>query len=258
MSRKFTAGGIVSAVIMGVLAAILLPVLIINLTLIIKGSGGGMVPPDVFGIAPLAVTSGSMEGDRDDSFSKGALIFVDILDESEKNALAEGDIVTYYLPDDGGAYVTHRIVSVVRDGQTITEVTTCGDANNGSLDDPVSARYIVGKCVGHVEGLGDFAMFLQTPTGIIVFVGIPVVAFIAFDVVRITLYNRKVKQREQADKALADKDEEIARLRALVEERGGDASPAADETAPVPQTVVQEPEKEPEEPAYDEPVSDGE
>lgn len=227
MARKFTKGGVISAVIMGVVALILLPVLIINLTLIIKGGMGGTTPPDVFGIAPLAVTSGSMSGDREDSFGKGALIFVDLLSADEKNALAEGDVVTCYQTDDG-SYVTHRIVSVTRLDGVVTEVVTCGDANEGTLDEPTAIENVVGKCVWHIEGLGDFAMFLQTPVGILVFVGIPVVAFIVFDAVRITLYNRRVRLQEQTDRVLADKDEEIARLRALVEQGaapvGNDAS----------------------------------
>ncbi len=218
MAHKFTKGGIISAVIMGVLTVILLPVLIINLTLIIKGSQGGIAPPDVFGIAPLAVTTGSMDGDREDSFAEGSLIFIDILSDEEKNTLAEGEIVTYYLPDDD-IYVTHRIVTVNKDSQgNITSLITRGDANNTN-DGAVSISNVVGKCVGSVGGMGAFAMFLQTPVGILVFVGIPVIAFIAYDAIRITLNNRKAKAQAQTDKALADKDEEIARLRALVGEQ---------------------------------------
>ena len=67
-------------------------------------------------------------------------------------------------------------------------------------------------------------MFLQTPAGILVFVGIPVVAFIAYDAIRITLNNRKVKEQERSEKLIQDKDEEIARLRALVGEKGGETS----------------------------------
>ena len=84
--------------------------------------------------------------------------------------------------------------------------------------------------MGSVEGLGAFAMFLQTPVGILVFVGIPVIAFIAYDAIRITLYNRKVAVQEKSDKLLADKDEEIARLRAMLgEDAGGQSSAAAEE-----------------------------
>ena len=107
--KKRTKGDIASLVILIVLAVILVPIFAINLTLIIKGSIDPDVPPDVFGVAPMAVTTGSMDGDEADSFAEGALIFVRILDEEEKQALQEGDIVTFRT---NGAYVTHRIVTV--------------------------------------------------------------------------------------------------------------------------------------------------
>ena len=79
--KKRTKGDIASLVILIVLAVILVPIFAINLTLIIKGSIDPDVPPDVFGVAPMAVTTGSMDGDEADSFAEGALIFVRILDE---------------------------------------------------------------------------------------------------------------------------------------------------------------------------------
>ena len=84
----------IKIILMSVIAVILLPILAINLTLIIKGSMNRDTPPDIFGIAPLAVTSGSMEGEEPDSFGKGALIFVRILKEGETDSLKEGEIIT--------------------------------------------------------------------------------------------------------------------------------------------------------------------
>lgn len=234
MKRAKRIGDIVSIVIMAVLSVILIPILAINLTLIVKGSRDSSVPPDVFGIAPLAVTTGSMSGDRDDSFDEGALIFVRILDEEEKNGLQAGDIVTFRSD---GAYVTHRIVSVNRDeAERIVSVVTQGDANNAT-DGAVPISAVVGQCVGSVEGLGSFSIFLQTPVGILVFVGIPVLLFIVYDVVRISLHNRKVKaenaaeegeaasrerenELEAARNSLREQEEELRRLRALVGEGG--------------------------------------
>ena len=225
----------IALAVMIVLSVILIPVLVINVTLIIKGSTNRSVPPDVFGIAPLAGTSGSMDGDREDSFAEGALIFVRILDDGEKQSLGEGDIVTFRSSDN--VYVTHRIVSVTRDeGGAIVSVVTRGDAN-AATDGAIPIANVVGLCTGSVGGLGDFAIFLQTPVGILVFIGIPVLLFIAYDVTRIVLYNRKVKAEEAANGAqqalgekqselenarseLRDKEEELARLRALVEAQG--------------------------------------
>lgn len=226
---------VVRIVVMIVLTVILVPILAVNLTLIIKGSVNKDVPPDLFGVAPLAVTTGSMDGDREDSFAAGALIFVRILSEEEKNDLQEGDIVTFRS---GGAYVTHRIVEVDRgeNGVLLTAVTR-GDANNAT-DGAIPASNIIGRCVGSVAGLGGFSMFLQTPAGILVFVGVPVFAFIAYDIVRITLQNRRARAAEAAagtaaalqdkEEELRGKDEEIRRLRALVEAQNN-AEPAREE-----------------------------
>ena len=205
----------ISMIIMIVLIVLLLPVLIVNLTLIVKGSIHPDTPPDVFGVAPLAVTSGSMDGNREDSFAKGALIFVKLLDEDEKQTLAEGDVITFRT---SGAFVTHRIVSAFRDESgKIVSLVTQGDANN-TTDGAIVLENVVGKCVGSVGGLGDFAMFMQTPVGILVFVGIPVLLYIAYDVSRVMIFNKRAKSDKSAE--LQEKDAEIERLRALVEKQG--------------------------------------
>ncbi len=225
--KKRTKGDIASLVILIVLAVILVPIFAINLTLIIKGSIDPDVPPDVFGVAPMAVTTGSMDGDEADSFAEGALIFVRILDEEEKQALQEGDIVTFRT---NGAYVTHRIVTVNTVDGAVVSVTTKGDANSAN-DGAILLENVVGLCTGSVAGMGSFAMFLQTPVGIVVVIGIPVLLYIAYDVTRITLNNRRIKAAEAAKQAEkeSEKDEEIRRLRELLAEKG---EPAA-EDAPV-------------------------
>lgn len=203
-------------VAMIVCTIILLPVLVINLTLIIKGSINRDLPPDIFGIAPLAVTTGSMAGDKEGSFEEGALLLVKLLDETEVKSLKEGDVITFSSSD---IYVTHRIVSVNRDeaGEVISFVTQ-GDANNVT-DGSIPVANVIGKCVGSIGGLGGFALFLQTPTGILVVVGIPVLLYIVYDILRIRLYNRRV-EAEKGD-ALKEKEEEIERLRALVQAQDG-------------------------------------
>ena len=225
MEEKTRKSDKVSLIVMIVLIILLLPILAVNLTLIVKGSLDPDTPPDVFGIAPLAVTSGSMDGDREGSFAKGALIFVKLLDEEEISSLKEGDVITFRS---SGAFVTHRIVSAFygEDGSVVSFVTQ-GDANDVT-DGAIPVGNVVGKCVGSIGGLGDFAMFMQTPVGILVFVGIPVLLYIAYDVTRVVLYNRRAdKSRE-----LQEKDEEIRRLRALVEKQGETDAPQESEGSP--------------------------
>lgn len=58
---------------------------------------------------------------------------------------------------------------------------------------------------------------MQTPVGVLVFVGIPAVAYVLCDIARITVRSRRGRAAE--DDAIREKDEEIARLRALVDAR---------------------------------------
>lgn len=210
---------IIPILVIVVLAVILLPVLVVNLTLIIRGNLNKDVPPDIFGIAPLAVVSPSMKGEGADSFDEGALIFIKVLNEEEIQSLKTGDVVCYRAD---GMYVTHRIIAENRDeADVMTSVITMGDANSVA-DKPVPVGDIFGVCVGSVAGLGSFAVFLQTPVGILVFVGIPVLLFIVYDGLRISL--QKKNQRTEADEErreeqLRDKEEEIRRLQSLLDQR---------------------------------------
>lgn len=97
-------------------------------------------------------------------------------------------------------------------------------------DGAIPVESVVGKCVGSIGGLGDFAMFMQTPVGILVFVGVPVLLYIAYDVTRVVLYNR----RAEKSKELQEKDDEIQRLRALVEKQ------SAEQQSQTPQPPLQE------------------
>lgn len=248
MERKHNIGRIIGWAVMIVLTLILLPILVMNIILIAKGSSGSLVPPDIGGVAPLNVTSGSMEGDREDSFPQGSLIFVDILSDEEKLSLAVDDVITYYLEqsDESIIYITHRIVAVnYADDGTVSSFITRGDANGMSNDpDPVPLSNVVGQYQSCIPVVGYIVGWLQNPVVIGFVVGVPVVAFIAYDVIRITLYNRRLNEQSANDKALADKDEEIARLRAMLgegaaqscengEQSPAEASPPVEETADV-------------------------
>lgn len=277
MERKHSTGSIIAGVIMVILTLVLLPILIMNIILIAKGNSGGVVPPDIGGVAPLVVTTGSMDGDREDSFPEGSLIFVRILsDEEEKSQLAVDDVITYYLEqsDESIIYITHRIVAVnYADDGTVSSFITRGDANGMSNDpEPVTLSHVIGVYQTGIPVLGTIVEGLQNPLVIGLVIGIPIVAFIAYDVIRITVYNRKLQQQEITDKAMADKDEEIARLRALVGEQSAsqaqpapaDSEPAeaVQESAPAEVEEVAEPEqvteevKEPAEPAVAEESSE--
>ena len=89
---------------------------------------------------------------------------------------------------------------------------TKGDANNTQDAEPVEEEQVIGIVNSRIPKVGDFAMFLQSPLGMIIFIGIPVLAFLAYDAMR----------RQRVAKANKLKNEEmeaeLARLRSLAGE----------------------------------------
>ena len=206
---------IIAVAVLIALTAILLPIFIINLTLTIRSSMDKTVPASVFGLAPLAVETDSMNGIEEDSFAGGSLILVRMIGEEEKQQLEVGQVVTFRQQNDDGTYyfVTHRIVEIGAEDGAVRYVVTRGDRN--TIDDGATAiTDVLGVCVASVPGLGSAVLFLQTPWGLLLCIGVPVVAYIVYDVVRIARRNRRLAA-EQGE-AMQKKDAEIARLRAMV------------------------------------------
>lgn len=224
-------GSIVGTVLLAVLCVILIPLLAVNITLIVKGALYPDELTDVFNIAPVAIDNPYMEGEGEGCFNEGALVFIKTFDtDEERQAVKQGDVVAFrWLEDDGSVnFTVYRILGVTRDEETglITSVSVRADnvpEGEGTAPIPVEIGDVVGILNGSVDHLGAFAMFLMQPLGVLLFVGVPVVIYVVADIIRITIHNRKVRKAESDE--LRDKDEEIARLRALVE--GGAAIPLA-------------------------------
>lgn len=224
-------GSIIGTVLLAVLCVILIPLLAVNITLIVKGALYPDELTDVFNIAPVAIDNTYMEGENEGCFNEGALVFIKTFDsDEERQAIEQGDVVAFrWLEDDGSVnFTVYRILVVTRDEETglITSVSVRADnvpEGEGTAPIPVEIGDVVGILNGSVDHLGAFAMFLMQPLGVLLFVGVPVVIYVVVDIIRITIHNRKVRKAESDE--LRDKDEEIARLRALVE--GGAAVPLA-------------------------------
>ena len=192
-----------------VLCCIFALMLVCNLTIIIKGVINPEMPPSVLGVTPMVVQSGSMSGNAEDHIEVGDLIFT-VKPETDK--LKEGDIISYM---DGNIAVTHRIIEVQTDADGKRSFVTKGDAN--STEDPaVSEDVVFGLYKGRVPGLGDCAMFLQKPLGMAVFIGIPVCAFIIYDIIRRQRSSGRKDKETEALKA------ELDRLRAAAGEKSSE------------------------------------
>ena len=195
--------GIVLCVIFGFL-------LICNLTIIIKGSLNPEKPPSVLGTTPMVVLTGSMSGNAEDHIEAGDLIFIGKADPSK---LRVGDVIAF-TEEGSVTVVTHRIIEVktAEDGSPF--FITKGDANNVEDEAPVTVDRLVGIYKFRIAGVGNFAMFLQTPTGMLLFIGVPLLAFIVYDILRRQHYANKEKKNTQA------LEQELERLRAIANNNG--------------------------------------
>jgi len=197
---------IVSAFICVILSIILLS----NLIIIVKGALNPERPPSAFGVTSMIVLSGSMSGDAPDHIEVGDLI---ITKSVEPETLKVGDVITYM--EQGTTAVTHRIIAINDDGSFKTK----GDANNAEDREPVLPEKVIGKFVFRIPKLGDVAMFAQTPFGMMVFIGIPLLAYILLDIAVRSKQNKRKKKADEKAKEESDKlKEEVERLKAQLSE----------------------------------------
>lgn len=178
------------------LCVILIPMLIINCTLLIKGWTNNNKVPSVFGYSPMIVLTDSMEGSNNDSFNGGDLIFIKTVEAEE---VKKGDVISFFDPTGNGSTITsHRVVDVINENGKIS-FKTKGDNNNTEDKLPVPSENLVGAYTGfRIAGAGNIAMFMQTPWGLIICVIVPIILLIAWDAVRRARYNKKRQEGEAA------------------------------------------------------------
>ena len=141
---------------------------------------------NIFGKGFLPVISDSMEGNNEDSFNKGSLVFVTLLSDGAKDNLEVGDIVTFYDLN-LSALNTHRVVHVTPsyivtqgDKAAASAPYVVGGDNTGVQYEIVTYDNIKAIHTGHVGGVGSAVSYLQTPTGFAIFVIAPVVLLLAY------------------------------------------------------------------------------
>ncbi len=189
-------------------------IIIVNGTMIVKSYLYPDDIPDFMGYKPFIVLSGSMEP---------TILTGDIVLTKETNAdsIMKGDIITFRA--DKNTVVTHRVTEVVTENGTRSFLTK-GDANTGADASSVKAETLEGKYLGRVGGVGRFAMFLQTPMGMLLFVVTPLCLFIVYDITSRSRRNKKKGSRE------AELEAELAALKAARQENN--ESEAKEESLP--------------------------
>ena len=171
-----------------ILCILLLPILVINLTLIAKSYIHKDQVPSVGGIFPMIVLTDSMYPE----IESGDLIICRTADPED---IRLGDVITFFDPSGNGTTtVTHRVIEVMVDNGQISWRTK-GDNNNAEDQVAVSAAELVGIYRSRIPGAGNVAMFMQTTPGLIICVGLPILLLVGFDILR----RRKYEQAKQKD-----------------------------------------------------------
>ncbi len=172
----------IGQVITIIVCVILIIFVIMNSVLIFKSYTDPDNIPSVFGLSPVIVLSGSMSP----TFDTNAIIFIKEVDTS---TLEVGDVICYIT---SGTAITHRIYDIIEENGTV-RYTTKGDANNVTDTLSVYPEQVQGVYIGHIAGIGALAMFMQTTTGMVVFIAIPVALYILFDILK----RKKESQKEK-------------------------------------------------------------
>lgn len=192
-----------------ILCAILLPILIINLTLIAKSYINKDEVPSLAGVFPMIVLTDSMYPE----IKSGDLI---ICNTAEAEEIVVDDVISFFDPmGSGTSVVTHRVLEVIEEGGEIS-FRTKGDNNNAEDQVLVPQKNLIGIYRSRVPALGHVAMFMQTTPGLILCVVCPVLLLVGFDMLRRRKYE-KAKQQD-TDQLLAEL-EELRRLKAEKEQQ---------------------------------------
>lgn len=189
----------VATVVGAVLCVILLPILIINVTLIIRSFTNRDEVPSVGGIFPLIVLTDSMYPD----IQSGDLIFCHT---EEPENIKIGDYIAFFDPaGNGTSIVTHSVVGISEQNGGIAWITR-GIANNADDTMPVPADKLVGVYKSRISKLGNVVMFMQTTAGLIVCVVCPILLLVLWDIFRRRSYE---KNRQDDTEALMRELEEL-------------------------------------------------
>lgn len=156
----------------------------------VSTSGNGV--PNIFGLRLLSIQTDSMY----DTIMPGDLVVATGVDDV--STLRTGDIITYWTIINGERVLnTHRITQIY-DGGGYLIFETKGDAN--TLVDPLTVHEseIVGQYKARIPGVGKVFDYLQTSTGFLIVVVIPVFLFFLFHLVqffRVLFEYQNVKNR---------------------------------------------------------------
>lgn len=133
------------------------------------------------GFNSFTVLTGSMEP----LIPVGSIVYV-----MKSDSYKIGDIISFGA---GKINVTHRVVDVVKkDNQVFYQ--TKGDANSSADSELVPANKVIGEVLLPVPNVGRFVSFLRSVPGFLIFIVLPTLGFIGFE-----LWNIKKEIEKQTE-----------------------------------------------------------
>lgn len=194
-----------------ILTTLLIVALVFCVVLVVQVKSSNK--PFLFGYATYFVVSGSMEP----TIKVGEVILIKQV--SSPDELQKGDIITFRGKGGSlqGKIVTHRIIS---DGVQAGMITTCGDANHGIADAPITYDDVIGKYVKTSAVLTTVYTVFTSKYGFLFIVFIPLLILLVVQIVNFRRACRMDKDgklpeektaEEVKEQAKKEKEEEIKR-----------------------------------------------
>lgn len=175
----------VKKIISTFLYIIIIPIIVMNLTLIIKSFVKPDKIPDFFGYKNFVIVSESMEP----TIMVGDAIFIKKVPE---NDIKINDIISFH---DGESINTHRIIGVSEENG-IKMYKTKGDNNRGEDKEKISYSQIEGKYLFKINNFGNLIKILQSKVTLIIL--ILLVCFNAY--FNYSLKNKRIERSKKRKK----------------------------------------------------------
>ena len=219
---------IINAVILAIQILFVVFAITICLVVMLNPSSNDKVSP--LGLKLLPVLTGSMEGDKKDSFPKGALVFA-VNPKNHGEGLKVGDVVTFTMFEENSGQmilVTHRIIELVlADGEPSIEeggvyrYRTQGDANPIPDDELKAPSEILAVYAFHINGLGAALTWVREGYHFIYIIIIPLALLLIYNIYLVAqiVVESKMKKAKAAaaQRALESIDEEAIKRKAIEE-----------------------------------------
>jgi signal peptidase len=176
--------------------------------------------PNALGYGFLSVVSDSMEGSKENSFDKGDLIIVRMLNDKSIKDLKEGDIVTFY--DWNILRInTHRIVEVgsnyvITQGDKAANSAAYvkGENNEGKQYETVLHDDLIAVHRSTWSNAGTSLEKLQTPVGFAIAIILPVFVLLVIQGINLARAVLSISKNKMEEKHLQDKEKVLQELEA--------------------------------------------